>query len=182
MKTKLPELAGELGTTDRTLRRALRQGMVRAHRPSPRAVELSVGERAYLRRTWPLLASLRQALRTEPAISLAVLFGSRARGDDHASSDVDLLVRVQRGSSSRAVASRLSEKLGLRVQIVLLEDAERAPRFLAEVMREGRVMIDRDEVWRSLLVGRRRIERAAARERRRIDDAFTKTFGLGQVA
>ena len=89
---------------------------------------------------------------------------------------------MQRGSSSRTVASRLSKKLDLRVQIVLLEDAQRAPRFLTEVMREGRVIIDRDEAWRALLVGRRQIERAAARERRRIDDEFTKTFGLGQIA
>ena len=182
MRTGLTELAGELGTTDRTLRRALRQGLVRAYRPSARTVELSVGERAYLRRTWPLLASLRQALRTEPTVSLVVLFGSQARGDDRSGSDVDLLVRLRSGSNGRALASRLSEKLGLHVQVVLLEDARRAPRFLAEVMREGRLMIDRHEAWPALLAERERIERAAARERRRIDDEFAAAFGLDQAA
>ena len=182
MKTRLAALAAELDTTDRTLRRALQQGLLRAQRPSPRTVDLSVTERAYLRRAWPLLSSLREALRTEPAVSLAVLFGSRARGDDHPRSDVDLLVRLRQGADRRKLASRLSESLGLRTRLVALEDAERAPLLLAEVMREGRVVIDRDKAWPALLARRHRIERAARRERRRIDDDFAAAFGLDRGA
>src|SRR5207247_1937616 len=66
----LPELARELKTTDRTLRRAVELGTLRAARPSPRKVVLSVAERAYLRRHWGLLSALREALRTEPAVSM----------------------------------------------------------------------------------------------------------------
>jgi predicted nucleotidyltransferase len=176
MKAGLSELAAELDTSDRTLRRALQQDLVRAKRPSPRIVDISLTERAYLRHAWPLLSSLREALRTEPAVSVAVLFGSRARGDDHSGSDVDLLVDLRKGSTRRELASRLSEKLGLRIQLVLLEDARRAPRFLAEVIREGRALVDRGETWPALMAQRQRVEREAKRERRRIDDEFAAAF------
>ena len=177
MRAALPALASELGTTDRTLRRALRQGLVRGARPSPRVVDISVGERAYLRRTWPLLSRLRELLRTEPAVSLAVLFGSRARGDQVSASDVDILVALRRDTSLPALAARLGEKLGLRVQLVTLADAASAPLLLAEIVREGRVLIDRDHAWPGLQRERSRIELAARRERGRIDAAFAATFG-----
>ena len=135
-----------------------------------------MAERAYLHRAWPLLAGLREALRTEPALSLAVLFGSRARGDDHPGSDVDLLVCLRGAANRREIASRLAERLGLRVQIVTLDDAKSAPLLLAEVMREGRVLIDRTGEWPDLLRQRNRIDRAAERERRRIDHEFAATF------
>jgi hypothetical protein len=70
----------------------------------------------------------------------------------------------------------LSDRLGLRVQIVTLDDAERVPLVLAEVLRDGRVMIDRDNEWGDLVARRQQIDRAAARERRRIDDEFAATF------
>jgi predicted nucleotidyltransferase len=176
MKTQLPQLAEELNTTDRTLRRALKQGLVRAKRPSPRTVDVPLAERLYLRRAWPFLVSLREALRTEPAVSLAVLFGSRARGDDSPQSDVDLVVSLREGANERELARRLSERLGLRVQLVTLDDAEKAPILLSEALREGRVLVDRDLMWPSLLQHRQAVERAAARERRRIDQRFSLTF------
>jgi predicted nucleotidyltransferase len=135
-----------------------------------------LAERACLRRAWPLLAGLREALRTEPALSLAVLFGSRARGDDHPASDVDLLVCLRRAADRREIASRVSERLGLRVQIVTLEDTRNAPLLLAEVLREGRVVIDRTGEWPKLLRQRSRIDRTAERERRRIEKEFAATF------
>lgn len=182
MRTALPQLAAELRTTDRTLRRALQQGLVHGERPSPRTVDISIAERTYLRRAWPLLSSLREALRTEPAVSLAVLFGSRARGDDYARSDVDLLVSLRDGANRRELISRLSERLGLRIQLVPLEDAQEAPLLLAEVMREGRVVVDRDQVWPALLREKQQVERAATRERRRIDAEFSALFGRERAA
>ncbi len=181
MRACLPDLADELGTTDRTLRRALRQGLLRGARPSPRNVELAVGERAYLVRAWPLLSSLREALRTEPTVSLAVLFGSRARGDEATASDVDLLVGLRPGSSPRRLATRLGEKVGLRVQVATVEDARAAPLLLAEALREARVLVDRDRAWPALLGERARIERAAHRERGWVDAAFTDAFGGGSA-
>ncbi|MHB8642666.1 MAG: nucleotidyltransferase domain-containing protein [Gaiellaceae bacterium] len=182
MTTTLPRLARELQTTDRTLRRALEQGLLRAHRSSPRTVELPLSEQAYLRRNWSLLADLRQALRTEPGVSLAVLFGSRARGDSREDSDADLLVafrlddggrRADRGRV-RALSERLSLRLGLNVQIVSLSDVETAPLLFAEVLRDGRVLVDRDDLWFELVERRDRINRAAFRERRELDARFAR--------
>ncbi len=68
------------------------------------------------------------------------------------------------------------------MQVVLLEDAQRAPLLLEEVMREGRVLVDRDDTWTSLVKRRDDIRRAAAKERRRIDAAFAATFGLHEAA
>ncbi|HKP19104.1 MAG TPA: nucleotidyltransferase domain-containing protein [Gaiellaceae bacterium] len=177
MRTSLAELASELDTTDRTLRRALNQGLLRARRPSPRTADLSLAERSYLRQVWPLLARLRELLRTEPDVSLAVLFGSWARGDARDASDVDLLGSLRDRGNARRVASRLSDRLGRRVQLVTLEDARGAPLLLREVLREGRVLVDRDEGWSALLRDRERIERAARREHRLINDAFEAAFG-----
>lgn len=165
MLADLATLAAELGTTDRTLRRSVAQGLVRARRPSPRKVEIPVKEREYLRRSWPLLSRLRKALRTEPAVAFAALFGSAARGDMHSGSDVDVLVALRDGADARALASRLSEGIGLRVQLVSLEDAQRAPLLLAEALREGRVLIDREQRWSRLQARRPAIERAATLER-----------------
>jgi predicted nucleotidyltransferase len=182
MRTRLADLADELGTTDRTLRRAVGQGLLHAHRPSARVVDLPLAERAYARHAWPLLTSLRQALRTEPSLSLAVLFGSRARGDEHLSSDLDLLLELRGGADARQLAGRLSERLGLRVQVVLLEDAHRAPLLLAEVLKEGRVLVDRDGTWARLLEQREQVERAARRARHRIDRELAAAFGPPDAA
>ncbi len=133
----------------------------------------------YLRQAWPLLSRVREALRTEPAVSPGVLFGSRARGDHSEGSDVDLLVGLREEANLRRLASRLSEKIGLRVQLVALEDAQEAPLLLAEVLREGRVVVDRERLWPALLRRKREVERAARRERLRIDAEFSAAFGDG---
>ncbi len=176
MKVDLARLAAELATTDRTLRRAVAQGLLRAERPSPRTLEIPVKEREFLRRSWQLLSLLRKALRTEPTVALAVLFGSAARGEMHSESDVDVLVALREGADTRALASRLSERLGLRVQLVSLEDARRAPLLLAEALREGRVLVDRESLWPRLRQQRAKVERAAAHERDRVEREFSELF------
>lgn len=182
METRLPDLAAELGTTERTLRRAVAQGLFRAERPSPRTLDVQLAERVYLRRSWPLLSALRAALRTEPTVAFVALFGSRARGDEHGASDVDLVVTLREGADRWLLASRLSHRVGARVQLVELADALAAPLFAAEVVREGRVLVDREGVWPQLMRRRPRIERDAVRERRRIDDEFEQAFGSSDAA
>lgn len=133
---------------------------------------MPLAERAYLRRAWPLLRQLRTVFRTEPSVSLAVLFGSQARGDVHRESDVDVLVALRHDADVRALASRLSERLERRVQLVTLDEAERKPRLLTEVLRDGRVLVDRDGVWRRLLRSSGRVARAAQRESDRVEREF----------
>ena len=84
----LQELAADLGLEERTLRRAVSQGTLRATRTGPRRLTLASGEREYLRVHWSLLSALRQALRTEHPVRLAVLYGSLARGDDDEGSEL----------------------------------------------------------------------------------------------
>lgn len=182
MRMNLQGLATELQTTDRTLRRAVAQGLFRAERPSPRTLDISLAERAYVRRSWPLLSSLRDALRTEPSVSFVALFGSCARGGAHDASDIDLVVLFREGGDQWALADRLSKRVGAAVQIVALDDALAAPLLLAEVVREGRVLVDRKSVWPRLMRRLPRIERDAARERRRIADEFERAFGAGELA
>jgi AraC-like DNA-binding protein len=71
--TELKTLAEEVGVNERTLRRAVNEGTLQARRPTPRRLQISAAERQYIRRSWPLLADLRQALRTEHNVRLALL-------------------------------------------------------------------------------------------------------------
>ena len=82
--TELDQLAEEIGTSGRTLRRAAARGAIRCLRPSERRIVVPPTEHDYVRRHWPLFDRLLQALRTQPNVRLAVLFGSVARGVEDA--------------------------------------------------------------------------------------------------
>ena len=113
-----------------------------------------------------LLAGTKRALRTERDVRLAVVFGSVAVGEDHPDSDLDLLI-VRRSSTACARAAlsiRLSQSLAKRVHLVDLEQAEAAPALLADVLLEGRPLIDRDCLWGGLLARRAKIIRCARSE------------------
>jgi predicted nucleotidyltransferase len=115
-------------------------------------MRLAEGEHDYLRDHWDLLAALRQAMRTEQTVRTAILIGSMARGDDHQASDIDLLVeRLDASSLDRMrFGMRLGSKLGRRVDVASLEQAEGDPLTLLQVLDEGRVIVDREGRWASL--------------------------------
>lgn len=127
--TVLHEVAEEIGAHERTLRRGLSDGLLRGRRPSARTVELAPGEIAYLRVHWPLLAALREALRSERNVRLAVLIGSAARGALREDSDVDVLVELL--DANWRVHDRLRERLaratGRPVDVVAMEAAIEDP-------------------------------------------------------
>ncbi|HEX3391067.1 MAG TPA: nucleotidyltransferase domain-containing protein, partial [Solirubrobacteraceae bacterium] len=110
---------------------------------------------------------LRAALRTEPNVSLAVLFGSVARGDDYAGSDVDVLVGLREPGLKNLVAMtrRLDRRTELPLEVVALEDALRRPALMVEILRDGRVLVDRDGTWQKLRAEVADFD-AQARERR----------------
>jgi predicted nucleotidyltransferase len=163
----LPRIADELGADERTLRRAADRGTVRARRPTPRRLELAPGEFAYLRSHWDLLSKLTRAFRTEPNVRLAVLYGSRARGDDRAGSDIDVLVdfRDNETASVSTLARRLESELGVAVDVARFARVRKeAPLLLLQVLDEGRVLADREELWPQLVRAREKVARAARRQ------------------
>lgn len=176
--TELDLLAERVGTSGRTLRRAAARGLIHCRRPSPKRVAIGAREWRYVELHWPLLRELVAALRTEPNVRLAVLFGSAARGESHGSSDLDLLVHFDRPEGLAAVrlALRLTERIGRDVQIVSLPDAEAAPLLLEDVLRDGRVLVDRDGWWRRLRDRESEIARRARRRERQLADAAWATL------
>jgi predicted nucleotidyltransferase len=147
--TELALLAREVGVHERTLRRAITEGSLRGVRPTPRSLDISLSEREYVRRSWKLLSALRAALRTEHNVRFALLFGSVARGTSAPGSDVDVLVSLRDADLERVVelSAKLTAAAGRRVDVVRLEDAESEPSFLADVIADGRVLVDRERVW-----------------------------------
>src|SRR3954452_3447184 len=112
--TALDELAREVGTSGRTLRRAAQRGLIRARRPTPHKIELTYAEREYVRTRWKTIAALLEALRTEPNVKVAAVYGSFARGTDIADmSDIDVLVSLDRDGSQPAweLEQRLTERV-----------------------------------------------------------------------
>ncbi len=147
------QLAADLGVSPVTLRRAIAIGLVRAERPSPRKAEISVGERVYLREYWPLLSALRAALRSEPRVQVAVLYGSQARGSAGDSSDVDMAVLA--GGAERGflyeLQTRLSAAVGREVAVTDLADAMASPRMRPQLLEDGRTLVQRGDIrWRQL--------------------------------
>jgi predicted nucleotidyltransferase len=166
MGLALARSAQKVGCNERTLRRYIDSGLLRGRRVAGGELELSHAEEAYLRGHWALISKLMGALRTERDVRLAVLFGSTATGEDSPVSDVDLLVvhRRAEGMAHAGLRLRLRRALGIRVDTVTLAQAEAQPSLLADVMREGRVLIDRDDLWDSLQRRRDQILAAGARE------------------
>ncbi|MGA9285028.1 MAG: nucleotidyltransferase domain-containing protein [Solirubrobacteraceae bacterium] len=164
----LRQAAAGLSIPERTLKRAAAEGLIRGERISPRRFHLPFSEEAYLRSHWTLLHKLRAALRTEPNVRLAVLFGSVAKGDDREDSDVDVLVVLEDPRVGRLVAltERLSRRLGRDVQLVRLVDAENSPALMADVAEQGRVLIDRQGLWAALWGARGKWRRLADRMER----------------
>ncbi len=148
----LRHLAQHIDVPERTLRRAAAEGLIHGERTSARRYLTSLREEAYLREHWPLLRTLRDGLRTEPNVRLAVLFGSQATGSARAGSDVDVLVALEDSDAARVaqLTGRLESRLERDVQLVRLEDAERVPALMLAALERGRVLIDRDERWRGL--------------------------------
>lgn len=164
MSTISQELARELQISGRTLRRAVRLGALRGT-VAPSGTILPVGERAYARRSWHLIAALRSALRTEPNVRFALLFGSAARGDDGDASDADLIVDLEDSSLERLadLAIKLGSSIDRPVDIARLSDASTDPAFLADAITEGRVLVDRDSRWNRLQAREPSLRRAGER-------------------
>ncbi len=171
--TELALLAREVGVHERTLRRAIAEGSLRGVRPTPRTLAISLAEREYVRRTWKLLSALRAALRTEHNVRFALLFGSAARGTSAPGSDVDVLVALRDPDLERVVelSAKLTAATGRRIDVVRLEDAELEPLFLADVITDGRVLVDREGRWRQLRGRQPSLRRAARRTRAQRTDA-----------
>jgi hypothetical protein len=81
-------------------------------------------------------------------------------------SDVDLLVEHSTGNLEQIVElqRRLSARIGRPIHIVSLDDAHHSPLLLTDVLREGRVIVDRSDAWTQLQGERRRLQRQAAVE------------------
>lgn len=98
---------------------------------------------------------LQRALEQDTRLAYALVFGSRARGDAHAGSDVDLAIgladdaRLGPGEIGYLV-SALEAASGLTIDLVLLEEAP--PALAYRVFRDGRVLLERD---RAALVERK---------------------------
>jgi predicted nucleotidyltransferase len=174
---RLQELARDLDANDRTLRRAAAQGTFRARRLGPRRLRLDPGEDDYLRGHWELIAGLRRALRTERGIRLAVLYGSVARGDEDADSDLDLLISHAGDSNEVDLDPRLRGVTGRRLDVAFLDRVEvAAPLLLDRVVDEGRVLVDRDRLWLQLQERRRSIRARARRAHHRQIAAATRAI------
>ena len=98
--------------------------------------------------------ALRRVVEHDPRLGYAVVFGSQARGAAHAGSDVDVAVGASGGRRLTSlelgeIASELEAAAGRPVDIVDLESARPA---LADRVRDGRVILERD---RPRLVARR---------------------------
>lgn len=159
-------MARDLGTTDRTLRRVAGGGAVAGRKSIGGHWRLPPSEQAWLRDHWTLLSDLRRALRVEPSVRAAILFGSTARGTDHPSSDIDLIVDLASDDPLAVgrLRRRLTNKLGRKLDLFRLDDLEAEPEVLLPLLDYARPVVDRDLVWPRLINRRRNLKlRAAAR-------------------
>ncbi len=92
-----------------------------------------------------LITQIRELARRHP-IQRVVLFGSRARGDHHAASDIDLAVFPLPDFNSRGLVSSEIDELAtlLKIDLVFVEEQTDAV-LLDRIKREGVVLYERSE-------------------------------------
>lgn len=144
-------LAAELDVAERTLRRGHTTGWVRANRFSYRDWFIGADERLYLARHWELLTALRESLRNDRRVRLAVLAGPAARRDyDGEAVPVILASLVRRTGIEIVLSRRLTDAAERRVDVVPLDDRalHRHGALLLDARRFSRVLRDPDREWR----------------------------------
>lgn len=168
----MAQLAQTIGTGERTLRRAIADGTIHAVTVGSRRSTLTPEEAEYVRLHWDELGVLRRLLRTEPNVALAVIFGSFARGDEHADSDLDVAVTLRRPDplALERLRRRLQPNLERPLQLVTLSDMGDSASLLHEVLRDGRVLVDREGRWARMQARRTAIAKAADAEGLRLAD------------
>lgn len=180
----LHSVANEVRCSERTLRRSISRGMLRGRRVGARGVELTFAEELYVRKYWPLLSQIQKVLRTEPAVRLAVLIGSVSTGEDTAGSDIDLVVSLDGDCdvlTSLRLARKLRQRIGQPFEVVTLEQARSHSPFLADVLTEGRVLIDRDQIWAELKKDERKVLSDAQAQEDRIAQAAATVLANAQA-
>jgi predicted nucleotidyltransferase len=108
-------------------------------------------------------------------VRFALLFGSTATGTDTPESDVDILADLRDPGFERVVelATKLTRLVGRQVDVVELEEAEAQPSFLAQVVAEGRVLVDREDLWARLRAREEGLRRRGSQhDARRLDRAL----------
>ncbi len=89
-----------------------------------------------------LVDQLRAALTAIPAVRLAVVFGSVARGDERAGSDVDVGVRLDPDSAAlrQEVEAALGRAARRDIDLVVLDESPPLLRF--EIATDGVVLVE----------------------------------------
>ena len=144
-------LADELGVSERTLRRGHATGWISAQRSGYRYWFVGADEREYLIRHWTLLTALRDSLRTEPRVRLAILVGPAARREyDGTDAPMVLASLARRTSTAARVARRLTGAAGRRVEVVPLDERSlrESGALIRDARRFSRVLRDPDREWR----------------------------------
>lgn len=112
------------------------------HGPSTPARSRATAERGRLRRVFDAVTNV---LATEPRIQHALVFGSVARGDARADSDLDVAIGGLTAPMSALelgdLIGRLEEATGRAVDLVVLDDA--GPGLAFRIVRDGVVVLDR---------------------------------------
>ena len=90
------------------------------------------------------LQPLREALAAQPAVRLAVLFGSAAKGRQVAGSDLDLAMRLapDTAETRRAAALAAGRATGREIDLVELDGAPPLLRF--QIAHDGQVLVEQE--------------------------------------
>ncbi|MFY9825998.1 MAG: nucleotidyltransferase domain-containing protein [Thermoanaerobaculia bacterium] len=100
-----------------------------------------------------LVDRLRSRISSLPAVRLAVLFGSTARGEARTRSDVDLGVLLDPDTPAlrRKVEAELGEAAGREVDVIFLAEAPPLLRF--EISRDGVLLFEKEDgLWTAVKV------------------------------
>ena len=95
---------------------------------------------------------LRSVLSSFPHIELALLFGSVARGQAHAQSDIDLAVAARRALTAAqkiALIEALAECTGRPIDLIDLRTAGEP--LLGQILRHGRRLLGSDTAYGQLI-------------------------------
>ena len=90
------------------------------------------------------LQPLREALAAQPAVRLAVLFGSAANGRQVAGSDLDLAVRLAPDSADTRHTAALAAGRAIGREIDLVEIDGAPPLLRFQIARGGRLLVERE--------------------------------------